>query len=147
MSGYDNIAPKATVRSQNITNEKAVNDRYVVDCYNLEQEQGKEVGLGQGYSFIELKFDKEYSIKGLMINNSADYYKMTYNINYVQFSNGDAFKYSQFSNSCVNYDNEFVFPCGAFTYQFNEEIKASSIVVSFNSSEPLAINEIQVLAR
>ncbi len=147
MSGYENIAPKATVRSQNITNEKAVNDRYVVDCYNLEQEQGKEVGLGKGFSFIELKFDKEYSVKGLMINNSADYYKVTYDINYVQFSNGDAFKYSQFSNACVNYDNEFVFPCGAFTYQFNEEIKASSIIVSFNSSEPLAINEIQVLAR
>lgn len=147
MSGYDNIAPKATVRTQNVTNEKAINDRYVVDCYNLPQEQGKEVGLGQGYSFIELKFDKKYLIGGLVINNSADYYTMVYDINYVQFSNGDAFKYSQFSNACVNYDTEFVFPCSGFTYQFNEEIEASSVIISFNSSEPLAINEIQVLAR
>ena len=147
MSGYDNIAPKATVRVQNVTNEKAINDRYVVDCYNLEHEQGKEVELGKGFSFIELKFDKEYAVKGLMVNNSADYFKMVYDINYVQFSSGDAFKYSQFSNACVNYDAEFVFPCGAFTYQFNEEIRASSVIISFNSSEPLAINEIQVLAR
>ena len=147
MSGYGNIAPKATVRVQNVTNEKAINDRYVVDCYNLEHEQGKEVELGKGFSFIELKFDKEYSVKGLMVNNSADYFKMVYDINYVQFSSGDAFKYSQFSNACVNYDAEFVFPCGAFTYQFNEEIRASSVIISFNSSEPLAINEIQVLAR
>ena len=147
MSGYDNIAPEAAVRTQNITNEKAINDRYVVDCYNLKQEEGKEVGLGQGYSFIELKFDKEYKIAGLMINNSADYEKMTYDLNYVQFSNGDAFKNSQFPNGCINYDNEFVFPCGAFTFQFNNEIKASSVIISFNCSEPLYINEIQVLAR
>ena len=147
MSGYDNIAPKATVRTQNITNEKAINDRYVVDCYNLPQEQGKEVGLGKGYSFIELKFDKEYSIGGLMINNSAYYDLVTYDLNYVKFSNGDAFKFSQFPNGCMNYDKEFVFPCGAFTFQFKKDIKASSIIVSFNSSEPLAINEIQVLAK
>ena len=147
MSGHDNIAPKATVRSQNVTNEKAINDRYVVDCYNLPQEEGKEVTLGTGYSFIELKFDQEYDIGGLMINNSADYMKVAYDLNYVLFSNGDAFNHSQFPNGCVNYDTEFVFPCGAFTYQFNHEIKASSIIVSFECSEPLAINEIQVLAR
>ena len=147
ISGYDNIAPKATLRTENVTNAKAINDRYVVDCYNLPQEQGKEVGLGKGYSYIELKFDKEYSVAGLVINNSADYEKVTYDLNYVQFSNGDAFKYSQFPNACVNYDKEFVFPCGAFTYQFNKEIKASSLIVSFNSTEPLAINEIQVLAK
>ena len=147
ISGYNNIAPNATIRTQNVTNEKAINDRYVVDCYNLEQEQGKEVGLGEGYSFIELKFDKEYLIGGLVINNTAYYDKVTYDINYVQFSNGEAFKYSQFSNACINHDAEFVFPCSAFTYQFNNEISAKSIIISFNSSEPLAINEIQVLAR
>ena len=119
----------------------------MVDCYNLPQEEGKEVTLGTGYSFIELKFDQEYDISGLMINNSADYMKVAYDLNYVLFSNGDAFNHSQFPNGCVNYDNEFVFPCGAFTYQFNHEIKASSIIVSFECSEPLAINEIQVLAR
>lgn len=147
MTGYDNIAPTATVKSKNVTNDKAVNDRYIVDCYNLEQEQGKEVELGTGFSFIELVFDKEYSIAGLVVNNSADYFKVAYDINYVQFSNGDAFKYSQLSNGCFNFDNEFVFPCSAFTYQFNNEIRASSIIISFNSSEPLAINEIQVLAK
>ena len=147
MSGYDNIAPKAKLRTQNVTNEKAINDRYVVDCYNLPQEQGKEVELGKGFSFIELKFDKEYNIRGLMINNSADFFKMVYDINYVKFSNGDAFKYTQFPTGCTNYEKEFIFPCGGFTYQFEEEIKASSVVISFNSSEPLAINEIQVLAR
>ena len=147
MSGYDNIAPKATLRTQNVINEKAVNDRYVVDCYNLPQEEGKEVTLGTGYSFIELKFDQEYDIGGLMINNSADYMKVVYDLNYVQFSNGDAFKGCSFPNGCINYDNEFVFPCGAFTFQFNQDIKASSIIVSFECSEPLAINEIQVLAR
>lgn len=147
MSGYDNIAPKAKLRTQNVTNEKAINDRYVVDCYNLPQEQGKEVELGKGFSFIELKFDKEYNIRGLMINNSADFFKMVYDINYVKFSSGDAFKYTQFPTGCTNYEKEFIFPCGGFTYQFKEEIKASSVVISFNSSEPLAINEVQVLAR
>ena len=147
MSRYQNIAPIATLRTENITNEKAINDRYVVDCYNLPQEQGKEVELGKGYSYIELNFDREWTIGGLVINNSANYEKMTYDLNYVQFSNGDAFKYSSFPNGCINYEKEFVFPCGAFTYQFDKEIKASSVIISFNSVEPLAINEIQVLAK
>ena len=147
ISEYDNIAPKATLRTENVTNAKAINDRYVVDCYNLPQEQGKEVKLNTGYSYIELKFDKEYTIGGLVINNSADYMKLVYDINYVQFSNGDAFKYSQYPNGCINYDNEFAFPNGAFTYQFKKEIKAKSVIVSFNCTEPLQINEIQVLAK
>ena len=73
--------------------------------------------------------------------------KLVYDINYVQFSNGDAFKYSQYPNGCINYDNEFAFPNGAFTYQFKKEIKAKSVIVSFNCTEPLQINEIQVLAK
>jgi hypothetical protein len=72
---------------------------------------------------------------------------MVYDINYVQFSNGDAFKDSQFPIACVDYESEFVFPCGAFTFEFNEEIKASGVIISFNCYEPLSINEIQVLAR
>lgn len=147
MSGYDNIAPKATLKTVNVTNERAINDSYVVDCYNLPQEEGKEVGLGIGFSFIELKFDKEYEIGGLSIYNSSDYFKMIYDISYVYFSNGDAFINSSFSNTCVNYDYEFVFPCGAFSYEFKKEIKASSVLIAFNSTEPLAINEVQVLAK
>ena len=147
LSGYENIAPKATVNVQNITNKQNINDRYISDCYNLEQEQGKEVGLNPGFSFIELTFDKEYTIGGLAINNSANYYNMVYDINYIQFSNGDALKYTQFPNGCINYDYDFVFPCGAFTYQFNKEIKAKSVIISFNTREPLAINEVQVLAK
>ena len=145
ISGYENIAPKAKVRVENIKNETAINDNYIVDCYNLEQEQGKEVTLGQGYSYIELKLDKKYKIKALSIYSSADYDAAIYDLNYVQFSNGDALGFSQLSANCVNYDKEFIFPVSGFVFDFKQDIEADSVIISFNGDEGMRINEIQVL--
>lgn len=147
ISGYKNIAPEAKLKTENIENEKAINDQYIVDCYNLEQENGKEVTLGKGYSFIELKFDKKYKIKGLSIYNSADFDYITYDLNYILFSNEDAIGYSQFSNNCINYESGFVFPVSAFVFDLNNEIEADSVIISFNGEAGLRINEIMVFAR
>ena len=147
MTGYRNIAPEASLKVENITNEKAINDQYIVDCYNLEQEEGKEVTLGQGYSFVKFKFDKKYSIKGISIYNSANYENMIYDLNYISFSDGSALGYSQFPSNCINYDYEFVFPVSAFTFDFNEDIETDSVIVSFNGDAGLRINEIQILAK
>ena len=147
MTSYKNIAPEATLKTENISNEKAINDKYIVDCYNLEQENGKEVTLGKGYSFVELKFEKKYSIKSIMVYNSANYDNMIFDLNYISLSNGHALGYSQFSSNCINYDYEFIFPVSAFIFEFNDEMEADSIIVSFNADEGQRINEIVVLAK
>ena len=145
LSDYSNIAPKAKIRVENVTNEKAINDLYVTDCYNLE-DGSNEVKLGKGYSFIELTFDKEYTIGGLAINNSAYYDSYVKDLEYVAFSNGDAFGYSTFPYSCVNDVKEFVYPVSAFVFEIDKEIKANKVTICFRTEEPLRINEVQVLA-
>ena len=148
ISGYKNIAPNATVRVENVTNGEAINDKYNVDCYNLSQEEGKEVVLGNGYSYIELTFDKEYTIGGVAIYNSAYYDKYVNEVQYVDFGNGNAVKNLVFlQEKFINDETEFVFPNSAFTVEFYTTFKANKLTICFNLPEGGQINEIVVLGK
>ena len=148
ISGYKNIASSASVRSDNVTNPEAINDNYIVDCYNIKGEEAKEVILGEGYSFIELKFDKEYEIGGIAIYNSAFFGKLVSEIEYIDFGNGNAVKYPQFcSDIYVNGDTKFVFPNSAFTVEFINTFKADHVIICVKTESVGALNEIIVLGR
>ena len=145
ISGYKNIAPTAEVNRNNVTNENCVNDNYIVDNYNLE-DGSKEVVLGKGKSYIELEFDKEYTIGGIAIYNSAYYDEAVYEIEYIDFMNGNALYYPEFCKEAyVNDEKNFIFPVSAFTMEFPETFKSSKVVICFNTENGGRINEIKVL--
>ena len=148
ISGYKNIAPSAQVKSQNVTNDKAINDNYIVDCYNLKGEGDKEVALGTGYSFIELTFDKSYEIGGIAIYNSAFYEKTVLEIEYIDFGNGNVVKYPQFCvDQYVNDDTGFVFPTSAFTIEFLNKFNSDHVVICVRTDSVASLNEVVVLGR
>ncbi len=148
ISGYYNIAPLATVKGENVSNVGAINDNYIVDCYNLNGEAAKEVALGNGYSFIELKFDREYEIGGIAVYNSAFYDKAISEIEYIDFGNGNAILYPQFCHDrYVNDDTQFIFPNSAFTIEITNTFKADHVVICVKTEQAAAINEIVVLGR
>ena len=113
----------------------------------LIQEEGKEVVLGEGYSYIELTFDKEYEIGGLAVYNSSYYEKAVFDIKYINFLNGNAFEYPEFLYQYMNYDAEFIFPDSAFTFEFKKEIKSNKLVICFDLTQECNINEIVVLGK
>ncbi|MBR2381856.1 MAG: family 43 glycosylhydrolase [Clostridia bacterium] len=148
LSGYYNIAPSAQVKSENVTNAGAINDNYIVDCYNLPGQEEKEVSLGTGYSFIELKFDRAYEIGGIAIYNSAYYEKLLSEIVYIDFGNGNVVQYAQFAHdSYVNDAKEFIFPTSAFTIEFLNTFEADHVVICVKSDAAVALNEIVVLGK
>ncbi len=148
ISGYKNIAPFADVVTENVTNAGAINDNYIVDCYNLKGEEAKEVGVGSGYSFIELKFDEIYEIGGIAIYNSAYYEKILLEIEYIDFGNGNVVKYPQFAyESYVNDGKEFVFPNSAFTIEFLNMFEADHVIICFKTEGGAALNEVVVLGK
>lgn len=148
ISGYKNVAASAEVKSKNVTNDKAINDNYIVDCYNLKGEEDKEVALGTGYSFIELKFDKEYEIGGIAIYNSAYFEKVLLEIEYIDFGNGNVVNYAQFcSDQYLNEDQSFVFPSSAFTVEFLNTFNADHVVICVKTDNAAALNEIVVLGK
>ena len=148
ISGYKNIAENATVKSENVKNAAAVNDNYIVDCYNLSQEAGKEVELGAGYAYIELEFDQEYEIGGIAIYNSAYYDKYIPEVKYIDFGNGNAVHYATFATDIyVNDDAEFVFPNSAITVEFTTSFTANKVVLCFNLEYASQINEIVILGK
>ena len=148
LSGYSNIAPFAEVKSENVTNAGAINDNYIVDCYNLPGEAEKEVTLGTGYSYIELKFDSTYEIGGIAIYNSAFYEKLLAEIVYIDFGNGNAVAYPQFSHDqYVNDGKNFIFPASAFTIEFLNTFEADHVIICVKSDVAVALNEIVVLGK
>ena len=148
LSGYKNIAASAEVKSKNVTNDKAINDNYIVDCYNLKGEEDKEVTLGTGYSFIELKFDKAYEIGGIAIYNSAYYEKVLLEIEYIDFGNGNVVNYAQFcTDQYLNEEKNFVFPGSAFTVEFLNTFNAEHVVICVKTDNAAALNEIVVLGK
>ncbi|MBO5714855.1 MAG: family 43 glycosylhydrolase [Clostridia bacterium] len=148
LSGYYNIAPFAEVKSENVTNANAINDNYIVDCYNLPGEAEKEVSLGTGYSFIELKFDRAYEIGGVAVYNSAYYEKLLSEIVYIDFGNGNVVQYAQFAHDqYVNDAKGFIFPSSAFTVEFLNTFEADHVVICVKSDAAVALNEIVVLGK
>ena len=147
LSGYRNIATESEIATQNIQNGDALTDNYIVDCYNLAQENNKEVVLGKGTSYVELEFDNEYTIGGIAIYNSAYYEKIITDIKYIDFGNGNAIYYPQYCvDMFVNDDNSFVFPNSAITVEFPNTFKSNKVTLCFESNNGAQINEIKVLA-
>lgn len=148
ISGYYNIAPTATVKGENVGNIGAINDNYIVDCYNLNGEAAKEVTVGGGYSFIELKFDREYEIGGIAVYNSAFYDKAISEIEYIDFGNGNAILYPQFAHDrYVKDGTQFIFPNSAITVEINNTFRADHVVICIKTENVAAINEIVILGR
>ena len=148
LSGYFNIAPMAEVKSENVNNAGAINDNYIVDCYNLPGEAEKEISLGTGYSYIELKFDRTYEIGGIAVYNSAFYEKLLAEIVYIDFGNGNAVKYPQFAyDQYVNDAKQFIFPSSAFSIEFLNTFEADHVIICVKSDIAVALNEIVVLGK
>ena len=146
ISGYKNIAPNATIRSENITQPEVLNDQYIVDCYNLPGELEKEATIGKGLAYVELTFDKEYKVGGFSIYNTSNYNNAFFDIKYVDFGNGNAVKDLTFNEAkFINLGYEFIHPMSAFTVEFNNDIKATKMTICFELSYGGALNEISIL--
>jgi len=147
ISGVKNIVPDAIVTSQNVEGAQKVQDNYIVDCYNLET-RNDEVILGTGESWIELKFDKAYEIKGVAIVNSAYYDSYILEVAYIDFGNGNIIYYPQFCEDFyVRAEKEFIYPGSCFNLEILNSFKADSVRIGFNLPLGGSINEIVVLGK
>ena len=147
ISGYENVALKAQILTENVENENALIDNYVVEHYQLKGEEEKEATLKKGKSYIKLTFDKEYSLGGFLIYNSAFYSKIASSIEFINFKNGNAIFDAVFSEELINDEMEFVYPSSAFAFDFPTDIKASEMIICVNCSEPVCLNEIYVMGK
>ena len=147
ISGYKNIALDAQILTENVDNDAALIDNYVVEHYQLKGEENKESTLKAGTSYIKLTFDKEYSIGGFLVYNSAFYKKLTTNIEFVNFKNGNAIFDCYLPDGLVNDETEFVFPSSGFAFDFVEDIKASEMIICVKTSEEVRLNEIYVMGK
>lgn len=144
VTGLTNIALNAEIAAENVENPERLIDNHIVEHYNLSWEsENAEATLGEGMSYIRLKFDRKYKIRGISIYNSAFYNKYVPEIDYINFGNGNAILNGVFPSRYVNDETEFVFPCSAFTYDF-DEIETDTIIIGISSEKVSALNEIAV---
>ena len=100
-----------------------------------------------GKSYIKLTFDKEYSIGGFLVYNSAFYADMTESIDFINFKNGNALFNCYYPEEVINNELEFIYPSSAFAYDFPEDIKASEMIICISSNVEVRLNEIYVMGR
>ena len=118
-----------------------------MDCYNLDTKD-KELILPEGESFIEIKFDREYEIKGILIYNSAYYDSYVLEIEYIDFGNGNVIYYPQFCEDFyVKEEAEFIFPLSSINIEILNTFKAESVRIGFNLPKESAVNEIVILGK
>ena len=146
ISGYKNVALNANIKTKNVGNENGINDNHMVKYYNLESPE-QEVVLKGNKASIELTFDKNYEIGGIAIYNSAYYEKALYNIDSIDFGNGNVIRNVEFPFNYINYRKEFIYPVSAFTYELVKEVKTNKVTLSFTITDPANINEIVVLGK
>ena len=147
ISGYKNIAKNALIKTENVINSGGINDDYVVSYYNLNS-PSNEVLLGKGTSVVEFEFDKEYTIGGIAIYNSAYYEKMIEEVNYIDFGNGNVIYNAKFNKAhYVKDDLKFIYPNSAITLELLKEFKTNKIKICFNLENGGNINEIKILAK
>lgn len=145
ISGFSNIATKAKVKSHNVEHAERINDNFITEHYNLNQEKDREVILNEGQSFIELDFDKEYTIGGISIYNSAFYDKYLSEISFINFYNDNVIYDAYFLDDYINEEKEFIFPGSAFVLDIEKEFKASKVIIGFETSSGAQLNEIKIL--
>ena len=147
ISGYRNIALDATIETIGIDDAEKLIDNYIVSHYHLPQYyNNREVTLPADVSYAILDFGQDYYIGGISIYNSSQYDKLLYEIDFINFFNGNVITDLQYS--LLNYDDnkEFAYPGGAFVIDF-KEFKASKVIICFNLAEEAQINEIRVFGR
>ncbi len=147
ISGAYNIADKAEVSAENVKNAEAINDNYIVDCYNLDSKD-REVALGEGKSYIELTFDKAYEIHGILLYNSAYFEDYIIEIEYLDFGNGNIIYYPQFCEDFyVNTETEFIYPASCFNIEILKYFEAENVKIGFNLPLGGSINEVVILGK
>ena len=147
ISGYKNIATSAKAIGKNVDFVERINDNYIVEHYNLVQNQDKEVVIKEGKAYIELIFDKEYYISAISIYNSAFYDKALMEIDYINFFNDNAIFNVGYISAYINEEKSFIFPTSAFTVELDKEIKATKVLIAIDTTTGAQLNEIKVFGR
>ena len=146
ISGYKDITSLADVHVENIENSERLFDNYVVEHYHLAQEQNREATINAGKSYVELVFDVDrVTVGGILIYNSAFYDKAVLEpVSFVNLQNGNACISGEFNEKYINFDQEFIYPGSAFTFDF-ADVKTDRIVIEFDLENAGQLNEIIVL--
>lgn len=144
ISGYDNIAAKATVRAEG-ENVQYLTDNYTNRAYNTE-EVAKETTFEAGTRSIEIKFDKQVTIKALNIFNSYDRTLSIELIKQIDFGNGNGIVNANFNQRYFNQKySDFIYPHCAFNIELDEELTTDRIVITISCEHDFALGEIEII--
>jgi len=147
ISGVKNIVDSGTVSGSNVQNAEHAVDHYIVDCYQLDSKDNQVI-LGQGKSYIDIRFDNAYEIKGIQVYNSAYYDDYIVEIEYIDFGNGNIIYYPQFCQDFyVSEDTWFIYPCSCFNVEILNTFEAETVRIGFDLPDGGSINEIVILGR
>lgn len=152
VSGLKNLAPEATVRAEG-ENAKYLNDNYTNRTNRTalldktkKHEPIKEAEFKAGTRSIEIKFNKQVTVKALNIYNSCDLDHAIDFIDQIDFGNGNGIVNALFNTRYIN--DDFIFPHSAFTIELGTEVVTDRIVITITCDDhDFALGEIEVMCK
>ena len=153
LSGYENVAPKATVTATNVmdgSSAKYLNDGIVK---LKETDLAKETEFNEGKTEITFTFDAPQVLRALMVYNSYDIDKSftevsSVEIEYVSNAKGDT---SVANIGKIPFDFDFhtyyyssMYPGGSAVCEF-EDLPVKSVKLRINYPAPFNVGEIKLL--
>ncbi len=145
VSGYTNLATKATIRAEG-KDAQYLNDQYTNRAFNTD-EICKETQFEAGTRSIEIVFDSPVYVKAVNVYNSYDYSKKTDFISQIDFGEGRGIVNVLFNQRYLNFDTKWIYPHSAYNIELEEMLYTDRIVITFESDKDFALGEIEIIGK
>ncbi len=160
VSGYENLAPKATVTASHTAADSDVkyltDGLYRVHKSDLVKEYETKSVSTSTKTTINFKFDDYVNVRSLLLYNSIDYNLSVPAINSVKlkYKTADGFAWAEAKNVKFNYSwnsdsKSTMYPGGAIVLEFAEmPVMEIELTINLNDKMPnVAIGEIMIMGR
>ena len=160
VSGYENLAPKATVTASHTAADSDI--KFLTDGIykshknDLVKEYKTQTVTASTKTTINFKFDDYVNVRSLLLYNSIDYNLSVPVINSVKlkYKTADGFAWAEAKNVRFNYDwnsdsKSTMYPGGAIMLEFEEmPVMEIELTINLNAKMPnVAIGEIMIMGR
>lgn len=145
VSGYENIADKATLKTENLTSgEEYLTDGQINASVVYK---GLEAVTGTGKVTLTFEFDTPREIIGVMAYNSSDYDTAFAGVSNITI--GESYSFDEVQVLTDSYDKKAkaVYAGSCAILELSAPVKVKSVTFTFDAISPIQISEIKILAK
>ncbi len=143
VSGYKNIAPSATLTTENISS----GENYLTDGQiNASLVYSSLEATGKGKISITFTFDREVSVRGVMVYNSADFKKAFASVSEIKIGE-QSFSDVKVMTDSYNKKQQAIYAGSCALLELSGDLKTKTLTVIIDAASDISVSEIKILGK